>query len=91
MNEERCTRCRRIRPHGCRHYKPRSVGPVHGTRSTYTAGCRCVECRAANKAYELMRRHRAIARTALLPVASSWLVSVKHGVQRAQAKEQAHG
>lgn len=41
--------------------RPRKGGlPVakHGTRSRYTAGCRCIPCRDANTAYEADRRTR---------------------------------
>lgn len=31
--------------------------PNHGTRSGYTAGCRCRRCREANRAYILQWRH----------------------------------
>lgn len=40
-----------------RTYKPRSLPPVHGTRAHYVHGkCRCSDCRAANRSYELERR-----------------------------------
>lgn len=32
---------------------------IHGTRARYTGGCRCGECRAANRAYITARRRAA--------------------------------
>jgi hypothetical protein len=61
----KCPRCRRERPNGCRHYKPRSTPAIHGTRTTYVhLRCRCDACRLANKAYEQARLVRAEARAA---------------------------
>lgn len=42
----------------------RPPGP-HGTRGKYTYGCRCDDCRAANRAY--INEHRAHLRSVPLP------------------------
>jgi hypothetical protein len=65
-----------------RPYKPRDQPPVHGSRSTYTGGCRCELCRTANAQRELRRRDAAITRSTLVPVASSWIVARNHPVRR---------
>lgn len=41
------------------------MSETHGTRSRYTAGCRCTDCRNANKTYfAKYRRRRSEAYTA---------------------------
>lgn len=37
-------------------------GSPHGTRSRYTGGCRCDECRDANRAYAAAQHRRRVAR-----------------------------
>ena len=37
--------------------RTRARNASHGTRSKYTTGCRCDDCRAANTAYQWVGRH----------------------------------
>ena len=39
------------------------MSKTHGTRATYTTGCRCDECQQANKAYISQYRRRQLDKT----------------------------
>jgi hypothetical protein len=55
----RCATCREYqRTRVARNRAERAAAPAsHGTRSTYDAGCRCDECKAARaEAYERLER-----------------------------------